>query len=376
MNLVTAFDTLPPDAKEPLVDHIFSLPLLNALGFSIQDIVTQYPTGNGKVVDKAARKPIADDLFIHSQKDPSLVVELKGRDINLSYQSADYRATVRQLHERYMRGPNCEKTLWGLMTNATQIQLFRRHGKVIYPATPCIELNRDNLSRVVSDIRQKIETPTKALTVAVYNNKGGVGKTTTVINIAATLTLHGKKVLVVDFDHNQQDLTSGLGLRIPEDDVYTALTNREADLLEIAQSFAFEAKKLDKTFVFDVISSDKQFRDVREFLLRNTLHWRSLHKKLETARERYDYILIDSSPNWQLFSQMAVYAADVVLLPTKHNNLFSLENAAIAIKDLIPQIQAEKGDGTPMPLHIFFNGEKISDAQLRVAQQELQRFPV
>lgn len=81
--------------------------------------------------------------------------------------------------------------------------------------------------------------------------------------------------------------------------------------------------------------------------------------------------MIDSPPNWRVFSQLAVYAADVVLIPTKHNNLFSLENAATAIKKFIPEVQAQKADGSPIPLPIFFNGEKITPPQLAAAQQEL-----
>jgi cellulose biosynthesis protein BcsQ len=72
-----------------------------------------------------------------------------------------------------------------------------------------------------------------------------------------------------------------------------------------------------------------------------------------------------------VFSQLALYAADVVLIPTKHNNLFSLENAAIAMKKFIPETQESKGDGTPVPLPIFFNGEKITNSQLRSAREAI-----
>lgn len=69
-----------------------------------------------------------------------------------------------------------------------------------------------------------------------------------------------------------------------------------------------------------------------------------------------------------------MYASDVVLIPTKHNNLFSLENAAMAIRKFFPEIQADKDDGTPIALPIFFNGEKITLPQLAIAQQEISNI--
>jgi cellulose biosynthesis protein BcsQ len=95
---------------------------------------------------------------------------------------------------------------------------------------------------------------------------------------------------------------------------------------------------------------------------------------LEALKSEYDYILVDSPPNWRIFSQLAVYAADVVLMPTKHNNLFSLENAALAMKKFIPEAQQQRGDVTPIALPIFFNGEKITPPQLAAAQQEVNNI--
>lgn len=100
----------------------------------------------------------------------------------------------------------------------------------------------------------------------------------------------------------------------------------------------------------------------------------TLHRKLDLARYEYDYIFIDAAPNWVFTSRLAVYAADVVLLPTKHNNSFSLNNAAIAIKEFLPEMQELKKDGTPIALPIFFNGEKITQPQLEIAQKEIDQI--
>ncbi|MEJ6483612.1 ParA family protein [Nostoc punctiforme UO1] len=372
ISLRAALQSLPENAPEPVINDLFAPHLLRALGFQSEEIHPEYNTGDG-AVDKAARKTIGDDVFLHTKSNPYLLLELKGRDINLSEDAAQYQRTVNQL-KRYLLAPNCKTVQWGIITNSCHIQLFRKHGKVIYPATQCRPIDADNIDNVVASIRKKIENPTKALTIAVYNNKGGVGKTTTTVNLAAILTFLGKKVLAIDFDPNQQDLTSSLGLPLSKGSVFEALKERGIELQSTLHPYKFPLKKLNSELRFDIIPADQELIDAPEQNLRNHLQAHTLYQKLEFSRQEYDYILIDAPPNWRVFSQLAVYAADVVLIPTKHNNLFSLENAAIAIKKFIPEVQSTKADGSPIPLPIFFNGEKITLPQLAVAQQEINNI--
>jgi cellulose biosynthesis protein BcsQ len=371
-NLQLALQSLPDNAQEPVVTDLFASCLLKELGFQTEEIHSQFNTGDG-AVDKAARKTIGDDIFLQTKSNPHLLLELKGRDINLSEDAAQYQKTVNQL-KRYLLAPNCKTAQWGIITNSCHIQLFRKHGKVIYPATQCLSINLNNIDEIVATIRAKIEAPAKALTIAVYNNKGGVGKTTTTVNLAAILTFLGKKVLAIDFDPNQQDLTSSLGIPLSNGVVFKALTDRDVDLQIAKHSYSFPLKRANSELKFDVIPADKTLADAPDEILRREFKRNRLYRKLEAARQNYDYILIDSPPNWRFFSQLAVYAADVVLIPTKHNNLFSLENAATAIKRFIPEVQAKKADGSPIPLPIFFNGEKITPSQLEVAQEEIRNI--
>jgi len=370
VSLKAALQSLPENASEAVVDIHFAPQLLEALGFQPQEVHPEYPTGNG-AADKAARKTIGDDVFLYTKSNPYLLLELKGRDINLADGTAPYHTTVKQL-KRYLLAPNCKTVQWGILTNSSHIQLFRKHGKVIFPATPCIALNEENIDDVVTKIQKKIENLNRALTVAVYNNKGGVGKTTTTVNVAATLAFLGKKVLVIDFDPNQQDLTNSLGLSSSKDNVFKALTERDVELESAVCPYSFIFKKANVELKFDVIPADLKLAEEPENLLRNILKKHTLYRKLQSSRQTYDYILIDSPPNWRVFSQLAVYAADVVLIPTKHNNLFSLENAAMAIKKFIPEVQSEKGDGSPIALPVFFNGEKITGPQREAAQKEIR----
>lgn len=104
-----------------------------------------------------------------------------------------------------MLGENCQTVKWGIFTNGSVIQLFRRHGTVVIPATDLIELNEKNIIATFNFIKSKIfDLSNEALVISVYNDKGGVGKTTTVSNLGTVLAMKNKKVLLIDFDLQQK----------------------------------------------------------------------------------------------------------------------------------------------------------------------------
>ncbi|MFM7876967.1 MAG: ParA family protein [Microcystis panniformis] len=363
---------LPQNASEAIVSTNFAPYLISYLGFSTTEIIPQYDTGGGGITDFATRRNLANDIFLQTKSNPFLLIELKGRDINLTENSPSYRATVNQL-KRQLLGNNCQAAQWGIINNSSHIQLFRKHGKTIFPATTCIELTPDNIDDTIALIKTKIDSTPKALTVTVYNNKGGIGKTTTTVNLAAFLALLGKKVLVLDFDFNQRDLTKSILTINPEDGLLEkALTDRNIDIKSVIIPYIFKNSK--RQITFDVVPADPKMAEYPEFQYNSQMKIFTLHRKLDLARYEYDYIFIDAAPNWRFTSRLAVYAADVVLLPTKHNNSFSLNNAATAIKEFLPEMQKSKKDGTPIALPIFFNGEKITQPQLETAQKEINQI--
>lgn len=363
-------------APEAIVDQIFVPEFLNALGFGLMERFSQYPTGiRADKVDYALRHNTTDDIFLNTKSNPYLLLELKGKDINLSEGSAQYQTTVKQI-KGYLLDSNCKTVQWGIITNSVHIQLFRKHGKVIYPATPCLDITPDNLIEVVVAIKQKIENTPRALTVAIYNNKGGVGKTTTTVNLAAALTLKGQKTLIVDFDPNQQDLTNSLAIKPGKETLYSYLEDKKNRVTpgDVIQPCVTKNSKIGQSFQFDIIPADDQLASQGEDKLRQNFGIRRLRQILDNHKYEYDYILIDSPPNWRFFSQSAIYASDVVLIPTKHNNIFSLENAAIAIKQFICEVQEIRKDGGPLALPIFFNGESITDAGRNTANKAIENI--
>ena len=367
---------LPEDSSEQQVSHIFASELFNFLGFELNERVPSFSTGSGnESVDHALRHNRSNDIFSQTKTNPDVFVELKARNVNLAADSTQYKKTVLQI-KRYLLAENCQTVKWGIITNANHIQLFRKHGKVIHPTTGCREIHPENIMEIAKSIKEKIDQPQKALTVAIYNSKGGVGKTTTTVNTAATLSLYGKKVLIVDFDPDQRDLTSSLAIKPGKPSFNQCLVNESINVKDVIYPYKIKSNKLKKELGFHIIPIPiDETREIWvEHKLRQKIGVSRLSKVLDPLKNDYDYILIDSSPNWRIFSQSAIYAADVVLIPAKHNNLFSLENAAVAIKKYIPEVQQERKDGRPLVLPIFFNGEKITEAQMKDAQLYIDKL--
>lgn len=373
-NLCNALSSLPPVADEAVVSAIFVNSLLETLGFSESERYPQFNTGSGgDAVDFAARKNTSDDIFLHTKQNPFLLVEVKGKNINLADGSSANQTTKAQL-KKYLLSPKCKTAQWGIITNSTYIQLFRRHGKVVVPATANQRIDSDNFAAVINEIKQHIQNTSKSLTVCVYNNKGGVGKTTTLINLAAILRKHEKRVLVVDFD-SQADTTRSLKLEPGQTTLSACLTDPRLEIRDAIVPFNVHSRGT--TFhLFDVIPCDINLAEYTDSAMaakveRGIARLRDLLKAL---RYDYDYILIDCPTQWLFFSQSGVFASDVVLIPTKHNGLTSLHNAAKVIEQFIPEIQTVRGDGAPIPLPVFFNGEKITDNSRQVANSAIEEI--
>lgn len=204
--------------------------------------------------------------------------------------------------------------------------------------------------------------PLLAKTIAVVNQKGGVGKTTTCVNLCAALNERGKRVLLCDFDP-QANSTSGMGVdKTVSKGVYEVV---------IGQASAKEA--VVSTKFGDVLPSNKALAgagveliamDRREFLLKDALG---------QLRDAYDFILIDCPPSLELLTLNALCAADTILVPVQ-GEYFALEG----LSDLMNTVRIVRRSLNPGldlegVLLTMFDGR--TNLALQVAEEVKHYFP-
>jgi chromosome partitioning protein len=174
-----------------------------------------------------------------------------------------------------------------------------------------------------------------ARVVAVANQKGGVGKTTTAINVATSLAVSGQRVLLVDVDP-QGNLTSGVGLkggRAPGGTIYEALmTDADPEAFLLAS----------QVHNLSVIPADRNLTGAEIELVSMPHREHRLHRVLEPLRARFDLIFVDCPPSLGLLTLNALVAADAVLIPL-HCEYFALEGLA----DLVGTMRRVRGGLNP-----------------------------
>jgi chromosome partitioning protein len=169
-----------------------------------------------------------------------------------------------------------------------------------------------------------------ARVVALCNQKGGVGKTTSTINLGAALTEHGRKVLLVDFDP-QGALSVGLGIQPHQLDrtVYDVLMESSVSLDDV----------LLKTNVpgLDLVPSNIDLSAAEVQLVNEVAREQTLARALTPALPDYDLVLIDCQPSLGLLTVNALTAADGVIIPLECE-FFSLRGVALLI-DTIEKVR-------------------------------------
>jgi chromosome partitioning protein len=169
-----------------------------------------------------------------------------------------------------------------------------------------------------------------ARVIAMCNQKGGVGKTTTTINLGASLAEYGRKVLLVDFDP-QGSLSVGLGMN-PHDmelSVYNLLMQRDVPIEDIIVPTDVPG--------MDLLPSNIDLSAAEVQLVQEVAREQTLSRVLQGAMNDYDFILIDCQPSLGLLTVNALTAADGVIVPLECE-YFALRGVAL-LKTTIDKVK-------------------------------------
>lgn len=183
---------------------------------------------------------------------------------------------------------------------------------------------------------EPLRTHGPARVIAMCNQKGGVGKTTSSINIAGALSQYGRRVLIVDFDP-QGAATVGLGINANtvEDTVYTALFNPRMDVHDVIHHTDFEN--------LDIMPANIDLSAAEVQLVTEVGREQVLAGVLRQVKDEYDLIIVDCQPSLGLLTVNALTAADGVIIPVAAE-FFALRGVALLMQS-IEKVQSRINPG-------------------------------
>ena len=270
------------------------------------------------------------------------------------------------------------KSFYGVLTNGNEFRIYQRQqgelklvfccsGETIASNISKIKalIGKENLRTKLaaseslsftqvsqSPIKESKKLPMKV--IAVYHNKGGVGKTTTVVNLAAALSKKGKRVLVIDLD-SQANTTFATGLvkftdevsdKIKDCYVYHVLRFYESYLIsEVAKKSSFTNPEID--VVPSHINLMKTESELNGIVITPTI----LNEKIKKEQNNYDIIIIDTPPSLNLFAFIALFSSDYVIIPS---DLKPFANQGLLnVKEFIDQVNIARKPQNKEPLKVL-----------------------
>jgi cellulose biosynthesis protein BcsQ len=318
--------------------------LLPALGYSPDTWYQEVAFGSIRLDFLAFARGLYDSLS-------SVIIEAKHPNQNLN--NHVYRLS------QYLTSLNIQ---YGLLTNGREIRIYQKDQNQIKLLFKCLgkdvennlsaiksiigkevltkdgsntslpEIANKNTAKLLYQIEQELirleqlynagftpEGQHTMKTIAVYHNKGGVGKTTTVVNLAAALSKRGKRVLVIDLD-SQANTTFATGLIKFDDEELDNL--KDSNIRHVLQSEeAYPIRQVARPSQFnqpeiDVIPSHISLMRYEQELSQLADIKIMLDEKLQAVNTDYDIVIFDTPPALNLFSEIALTTADYLLIPS------------------------------------------------------------
>jgi len=182
----------------------------------------------------------------------------------------------------------------------------------------------------LTELTPALDGPKHATVISMCNQKGGVGKTTTTINLGAGLAEYGRRVLLVDFDP-QGSLSVGLGINphTLENSIYTLLMSPRDDVHDVIQPTETEG--------VDLLPANIDLSAAEVQLVSEVAREQTLKRVIDRIRGEYDMILIDCAPSLGLLTINALTASDYVIMPLECE-FFALRGIAL-LTDTIEKVQ-------------------------------------
>ncbi|MBD2490919.1 AAA family ATPase [Aulosira sp. FACHB-615] len=298
----------------------------------------------------------------------SVVMEAKHPKQNLNNHFLRLRHYLTSLNVRY-----------GLLTNGKEIRIYQKLGDDVKLVFSCagkdVEIKleeiksligRDSLNKnqvidnvVIGNYQEQLNSQEQGKnymkTIAIYHNKGGVGKTTIAVNLAAALSKKGKRVLLIDID-SQANTTFATGLikfQFEEDDdlkdknVYHLIESGEFNYIPdiVRQSQYFNNPEI------DVIPSHITLIEYQDTLNKIAATRRRLVKKLNMVESNYDIVIIDTPPSRDYYAEVALIAADYLIIPS---DLKPFANQGLpTVINFIKQVNEYRDDIGKLPINII-----------------------
>ena len=234
-------------------------------------------------------------------------------------------------------------------------------------AQPLDSIEEVSFSRPRSAMELPPSLPTpqgRARVVTVINQKGGVGKTTTVINIAAQIAFRGFRVLVIDSD-SQGNCATGLGVD------KSKVKNTTRDLI-LSPETAIDSRHATAVENLHIIVGDRSLIGLEQEMMRQLGREKRMKEALQPLLAHYDLVLIDTPPSLGLVTINALVASDGVLVPVQ-TEYFALEGLALlsgTIREVRSLLNEKLGvDGVLLTMH----SQTLLNKQ--VAGEVLENFP-